>query len=199
MSHAGSVVGGNSHNEEVEQVIQNGEGVLPQQQRPMVQNGEIRGAIPGQFQQQPIQPQIQPQPYQEYPQYPPPYQQYPPPPYPQYPQPPYPQYPPQYPPLQYLPQQPYPPPQRPPRQPVVRNDEEDENEGPTMGELLVPNFKDQSWCIYEGPDLAAITVNTAVIHHLPKFSRNKGRIGHIPPYTFPWHMLEPQAIRSRSR
>ncbi|CAM8994162.1 unnamed protein product [Rhodiola kirilowii] len=43
-----------------------------------------------------------------------------------------------------------------------------------MGELSVPNFKDQSWCIYEGPDLAAITVNTAVIHHLPKFSGTKG-------------------------
>ncbi|CAM8982824.1 unnamed protein product [Rhodiola kirilowii] len=167
MSHAGSVVGGNCHNEEVEQVVQNGEGVLPQQQGPMVQNGEIRGAIPGQFQQQPIQPL----PYQQYPQYPPPYQQYPPPPYPQYPQPPYPQYPP----LPYLPQQPYPPPKRPPRQPVVRDDdEEDENEGPTMGELSVPNFKDQSWCIYEGPDLAAITVSTSVVHHLPKFSGTKG-------------------------
>ncbi|CAM8999431.1 unnamed protein product [Rhodiola kirilowii] len=43
-----------------------------------------------------------------------------------------------------------------------------------MGELSVPNFKDQSWCIYEGPDLAAITVNTAVVHHLPKFSGTKG-------------------------
>ncbi|CAM8927671.1 unnamed protein product [Rhodiola kirilowii] len=155
MSHAGSIVGDNSQNNEVEQV----------------QNGEIRGAIPGQFQQQ--QNQNQPQ-YPQYPQYPPPYQQYPPPPYPQYPQPLYPQYPPQYPPLPYHPQHPYPPPQRPPRQPVVRDDEDDANEGPTMGELSVPNFRDQAWCIYEGPDLAAITVNTAVIHHLPKFSGTKG-------------------------
>ncbi|CAM8954147.1 unnamed protein product [Rhodiola kirilowii] len=43
-----------------------------------------------------------------------------------------------------------------------------------MGELSVPNFKDQSWCIYEGPDLAAITVSTSSIHHLPKFSGTKG-------------------------
>ncbi|CAM8882848.1 unnamed protein product [Rhodiola kirilowii] len=158
MSHAGSIVGDNSQNNEVEQV----------------QNGEIRGAIPGQFQQQQNQQnQNQPQ-YPQYPQYPPPYQQYPPPPYPQYPQPPYPQYPPQYPPLPYHPQHPYPPPQRPPRQPVVRDDEEDEDEGPIMGELSVPNFRDQTWPIYEGPDLAAITVSTSVVHHLPKFSGTKG-------------------------
>ncbi|CAM8963368.1 unnamed protein product [Rhodiola kirilowii] len=170
MSHAGSRVGDNSHNDGVEQVVRDREGQLPQHnaQGPIVQNGEIRGAIPGQFQQPPIQPQ----PYQQYPQYPPPYQQYPPPPYPQ---PPYPQYPPQYPPLPYHPHQQYPPPQRPPRQPAVRDDDEDDaNEGPTMGELSVLNLKDQSWCIYEGPDLAAITVITTVVHHLPKFSGTKG-------------------------
>ncbi|CAM8999128.1 unnamed protein product [Rhodiola kirilowii] len=158
MSHAGSIVGDNSQNNEVEQV----------------QNGEIWGAIPGQFQQQQNQQnQNQPQ-YPQYPQYPPPYQQYPPPPYPQYPQPPYPQYPPQYPPLPYHPQHPYPPPQRPPRQPVVRDNEEDKDEEPTMGELSVSNFRDQTWPIYEGPDLAAITVSTSVVHHLPKFSGTKG-------------------------
>ncbi|CAM8880193.1 unnamed protein product [Rhodiola kirilowii] len=170
MSHAGSRVGDN--NDEVDQNVRNEEGILPQ--GPMVQNGEIRGAIPGQFQQfqqQPFQPQQHPQ----YPQYPPPYQQYPPPQYPQYPQPPYPQYPPQYPPLQYLPQPPlqHPPPPQAPRRPVVLDDE-DEYEGPTMGELSVPSFRDQSWPIYEGPDIAAITVNTSVVHHLPKFSGMKG-------------------------
>ncbi|CAM8944409.1 unnamed protein product [Rhodiola kirilowii] len=172
MSHAGSRVGDNGHNDEVDQNVRNEEGILPQ--GPMIQNGEIRGAIPGQFQQQqpqPIQRHNQPQPqYPQYPQYPPPYQQYPPPQYPQYPQPPYPQYPP----LPYHPQHPYPPPQRPPRQPVVRDDEEDEDEGPTMGELSVPNFRVQSWPIYEGPNITAITVNTSVIHHLPKFSGTKG-------------------------
>ncbi|CAM9002580.1 unnamed protein product [Rhodiola kirilowii] len=65
-------------------------------------------------------------------------------------------------------------PQRPQQQPVVRDDEEDEYEGPTMGELSVPNFRDHTWPIYEGPDLAAITVNTSVIHNLPKFSGTKG-------------------------
>ncbi|CAM8963487.1 unnamed protein product [Rhodiola kirilowii] len=168
MSHVGSIVGDNSQNNEVEQV----------------QNGEIQGANPGQFQQQQNQQnQNQPQ-YPQYPQYPPPYQQYPPPPYPQYPQPPYPQYPPQYPPLPYHPQHPYPPPQKPPRQPVVRDDEEDEDEGPTMGELSVPNFRDQTWPIYEGPDLAAITVSTSVVHHLPKFSGTKGEsaISHLTRY-----------------
>ncbi|CAM8943733.1 unnamed protein product [Rhodiola kirilowii] len=172
MSHAGSSVGGNSHNSHVnEEANQNAQGV---------QHGEIRGAIPEQFQQfqQPQnQQQNQPQPqYPQYPQYPPPYQQYPPPPYPQYPQPPYPQYPPQYPPLQYLPQPPlqHPPPPQAPRRPVVHDDEEDADEGPTMGELSVPNFRDQTWPIYEGPDLAAITVSTSVIHNLPKFSGTKG-------------------------
>ncbi|CAM8920807.1 unnamed protein product [Rhodiola kirilowii] len=43
-----------------------------------------------------------------------------------------------------------------------------------MGELSVPSFRDQSWPIYEGPDMAAITVSTAVIHNLPKFSGSKG-------------------------
>ncbi|CAM8890495.1 unnamed protein product [Rhodiola kirilowii] len=176
MSHAGSSVGGNSHNSHInEEVNQNVQGV---------QNGEIRGAIPEQFQpfqqfqQQQPQNQQQNQPQPQYPQYPqyPPYQQYPPPPYPQYPQPPYPQYPQPYPPLQYLPQPPlqHPPPPQAPRQPVVRDDVEDEDEGPTMGELSVPNFRDQTWPIYEGPDLAAITVSTSVVHHLPKFSGTKG-------------------------
>ncbi|CAM8908287.1 unnamed protein product [Rhodiola kirilowii] len=176
MSHAGSSVGGNSHNSHInEEVNQNVQGV---------QNGEIRGAIPEQFQpfqqfqQQQPQNRQQNQPQPQYPQYPqyPPYQQYPPPPYPQYPQPPYPQYPQPYPPLQYLPQPPlqHPPPPQAPRQPVVRDDEEDEDEGPTMGELSVPNFRDQTWPIYEGPDLAAITVSTSVVHHLPKFSGTKG-------------------------
>ncbi|CAM8911482.1 unnamed protein product [Rhodiola kirilowii] len=161
MPHAGSSVGGNSHNSHInEEINQNVQGV---------QNGEIRGAIPEQFQpfqqfqQQQPQNQQQNQPQPQYPQYPqyPPYQQYPPQPYP---------------PLQYLPQPPlqHPPPPQAPRQPVVRDEEEDEYEGPTMGELSVPNFRDQTWPIYEGPDLAAITVSTSVIHHLPKFSGTKG-------------------------
>ncbi|CAM8899839.1 unnamed protein product [Rhodiola kirilowii] len=172
MSHAGSRVGDNVHDEEVEQVVRDMEGALPQHGG-QVQNGEIRGAAPyqpqaqGQLQHQPLQPQ----PYQPYPPYQPhPYQQYPPPPYQ-----PYPQYP-QYPPIQYPPPQQYPQPPRPLRQPAARDDdhEEDDNQEPTMGELSAPNFRDQAWCIYEGPDLAAITINTSVVHHLPIFSGMKG-------------------------
>ncbi|CAM8999365.1 unnamed protein product [Rhodiola kirilowii] len=105
MSRESSRVGDNSHNEEVEQVIRDMEGGLPRREEQIAQNGEIRGAAPGQLQQQPLQPPFQPQPYQPYPQYPPqPYQQYPPPLYQPYPPPPYQQYPP-LPPPQYLPHQ----------------------------------------------------------------------------------------------
>ncbi|CAM8987900.1 unnamed protein product [Rhodiola kirilowii] len=59
MSHAGSRVGDNSNNEEVEQVIRDMEGGLPQhdEQGPMGQNGEIRGAAPRRLPQkyQPVQ------------------------------------------------------------------------------------------------------------------------------------------------
>ncbi|CAM8914239.1 unnamed protein product [Rhodiola kirilowii] len=193
MSHAGSRVGDNI-NEEVEQGIRNMEGALPQhdEQGPIRQNGEIRGAAPEQLQHQPP---FQPQPYQPYPQYQPqPYQQYPPPPYKPYPQPPYQQYPP----LPYLPHQPYPPHPRPLQQPAVRDDDHEENYDPepTMGELSAPNFKDQSWCIYEGPDLEAIAINTSIIHHLPKFSGMKGEsaTGHLQRYHGSCQNLKPYGV-----
>ncbi|CAM8932014.1 unnamed protein product [Rhodiola kirilowii] len=195
MSHAGSRVGDNSHNEEVEQVIRDREGALPQhdEQGPIRQNGEIRGAAPGQLQHQPLQPPFQPQPYQPYPQYQP-HQQYPPP-YQPYPQPPYQQYPP----LQYLPHQQYPPPPWPLQQPAVREDdhEEEDDPEPTMGELSAPNFRDQAWCIYEGPDLEAIAINTSVVHHLPKFSGMKGEsaTGHLQRYHDSCQNLKPYGVR----
>ncbi|CAM8999885.1 unnamed protein product [Rhodiola kirilowii] len=43
-----------------------------------------------------------------------------------------------------------------------------------MGELSAPNFRNQSWCIYEGPELEGIVINSAVVHHLPKFSGRQG-------------------------
>ncbi|CAM8877436.1 unnamed protein product [Rhodiola kirilowii] len=43
-----------------------------------------------------------------------------------------------------------------------------------MKELFPPNFQNQPWCIYEGPDLAAIEIKTAVVHYLPKFSGRQG-------------------------
>ncbi|CAM9000573.1 unnamed protein product [Rhodiola kirilowii] len=43
-----------------------------------------------------------------------------------------------------------------------------------MVELSAPNFRNQPWCIYEGPELEEIVINTAVVHHLPKFSGRQG-------------------------
>ncbi|CAM8931690.1 unnamed protein product [Rhodiola kirilowii] len=43
-----------------------------------------------------------------------------------------------------------------------------------MGELSAPNFKNQPWCIFEGLELEGIVINSAVIHHLPKFSGRQG-------------------------
>ncbi|CAM8886568.1 unnamed protein product [Rhodiola kirilowii] len=45
---------------------------------------------------------------------------------------------------------------------------------PTMGELSAPDFRNQPWCIYEGPELEDIAINTSVAHNLPKFSRTRG-------------------------
>ncbi|CAM8884743.1 unnamed protein product [Rhodiola kirilowii] len=43
-----------------------------------------------------------------------------------------------------------------------------------MGELSAPNFRNQTWCIYESPELEDILVNTGVVHNLPKFSGTQG-------------------------
>ncbi|CAM8978002.1 unnamed protein product [Rhodiola kirilowii] len=43
-----------------------------------------------------------------------------------------------------------------------------------MRELSAPNFRNQPWCIYEGPELEGIVINSAVVHHLPKFSGRQG-------------------------
>ncbi|CAM8943743.1 unnamed protein product [Rhodiola kirilowii] len=69
-----------------------------------------------------------------------------------------------------------PPQQQPPRQPPFRGEyhEEDIHREPTMGELFAPNFWNQPWCIYEGPELEDIGINTAVVHHMPKFSGRQG-------------------------
>ncbi|CAM8887334.1 unnamed protein product [Rhodiola kirilowii] len=39
-----------------------------------------------------------------------------------------------------------------------------------MKELCAPNFQNKPWCIDEGPELAEIEIETAVVHYLPKFS-----------------------------
>ncbi|CAM8933768.1 unnamed protein product [Rhodiola kirilowii] len=43
-----------------------------------------------------------------------------------------------------------------------------------MGELSAPDFRNQPWCIYEGPELENIAINTSVAHNLPKFSETRG-------------------------
>ncbi|CAM8926177.1 unnamed protein product [Rhodiola kirilowii] len=43
-----------------------------------------------------------------------------------------------------------------------------------MGELSAPDFRNQPWCIYEGPELENIAINTSVVHNLPKFSETRG-------------------------
>ncbi|CAM8985891.1 unnamed protein product [Rhodiola kirilowii] len=45
-----------------------------------------------------------------------------------------------------------------------------------MGELSAPNFRNQPWCIYKGPELEGIVINSAVVHHLPKFSGRQGEL-----------------------
>ncbi|CAM8892999.1 unnamed protein product [Rhodiola kirilowii] len=72
------------------------------------------------------------------------------------------------PPLQQL--RPPPPPQ------LIREEYQGENyyREPTMGEICAPNFQNQPWCIYEGPELEEIVINSAVMHHLPKFSGCQG-------------------------
>ncbi|CAM8944084.1 unnamed protein product [Rhodiola kirilowii] len=45
---------------------------------------------------------------------------------------------------------------------------------PTFEELSAPNFRNQSWCIYESPELEDILVSTGVVHNLPKFAGTQG-------------------------
>ncbi|CAM8951121.1 unnamed protein product [Rhodiola kirilowii] len=63
-----------------------------------------------------------------------------------------------------------------PRQEPVFDDYYGDNNfrEPTMGELNAPDFENQPWCIYEGPELENITINASVAHSLPKFSGAHG-------------------------
>ncbi|CAM8908218.1 unnamed protein product [Rhodiola kirilowii] len=74
----------------------------------------------------------------------------------------------------------YPPPpqprQVPRREPIFDNyyGDNDHFREPTLGELSAPDFRVQPWCIYEGPELENIVINTSVAHNLPKFSGTHG-------------------------
>ncbi|CAM8911371.1 unnamed protein product [Rhodiola kirilowii] len=74
------------------------------------------------------------------------------------------------------PRQPPPPNQQVPRQQPILEEyyEDDVLREPTMGELSAPNFRNQPWCIYEGPKLENISINTFLVHNLPKFSETHG-------------------------
>ncbi|CAM8880448.1 unnamed protein product [Rhodiola kirilowii] len=65
-----------------------------------------------------------------------------------------------------------------------------------MGELCAPNFRNQPWCIYEGPELEGIVINSAVVHHLPKFSGRQGESAttHIQCYHGICQNLRPYGV-----
>ncbi|CAM8959576.1 unnamed protein product [Rhodiola kirilowii] len=79
------------------------------------------------------------------------------------------------------------------RQPVYEEEAYYHDEEPSMGELSVPDFKDQSWPIYEGPELEEIAINTSIVHHLPKFAGAKGESAteHLKRYHGSCHNLKP--------
>ncbi|CAM8972573.1 unnamed protein product [Rhodiola kirilowii] len=70
----------------------------------------------------------------------------------------------------------HPPPQQVPRREPIFDDYYGDNNfrEPTMGELSAPDFRNQPWCIYKGPELENIAINTSVVHNLPKFSGTRG-------------------------
>ncbi|CAM8892477.1 unnamed protein product [Rhodiola kirilowii] len=47
---------------------------------------------------------------------------------------------------------------------------DDNYHAPTMGELSAPYFRNQLWCIHEGPELENIAIDMSIIPNLPKFS-----------------------------
>ncbi|CAM8890234.1 unnamed protein product [Rhodiola kirilowii] len=79
------------------------------------------------------------------------------------------------------------------RQPVYEEEAYYHDEEPSMGDLSVPDFRDQSWPIYKGPELEEIAINTSIVHHLPKFSgaRGESATGHLKRYHGSCHNLKP--------
>ncbi|CAM8968714.1 unnamed protein product [Rhodiola kirilowii] len=99
-------------------------------------------------------------------------------------------------------------PVRPPPRPYVppyatrahhARDENFENEffqEPTMGDLSAPNFRNQSWCIYESPKLEGILVSTGIVHNLPKFSGTQGEsaTSHLKRFHGTCQNLKPHGV-----
>ncbi|CAM8877494.1 unnamed protein product [Rhodiola kirilowii] len=67
---------------------------------------------------------------------------------------------------------------------------------PTMGELSAPNFRNQSWCIYESPELEDILVSTGVVHNFPKFSGTQGEsaTSHLKRFHGTCQNLKPHGV-----
>ncbi|CAM8999147.1 unnamed protein product [Rhodiola kirilowii] len=65
-----------------------------------------------------------------------------------------------------------------------------------MGELSAPHFRNQPWCILEGPELEEIAINTAVIHNLPKFLGRQGESAttHLQRYHGICQNLKPHGV-----
>ncbi|CAM8944060.1 unnamed protein product [Rhodiola kirilowii] len=101
------------------------------------------------------------------------------------------------------PRQPVIPPPRPQPQPQQRaprvqyeNFENVFYQEPTMGELSAPNFRNQSWCIYESPELEDILVSTGVVHNLPKFLGTQGEsaVSHLKRFHGTCQNLKPHGV-----
>ncbi|CAM8981742.1 unnamed protein product [Rhodiola kirilowii] len=67
---------------------------------------------------------------------------------------------------------------------------------PTLGELSAPNFRNQSWCIYESPELEDILVSTGVVHNLPKFTGTQGEsaVSHLKRFHGTCQNLKPHGV-----
>ncbi|CAM8957395.1 unnamed protein product [Rhodiola kirilowii] len=76
------------------------------------------------------------------------------------------------------------------------NFDDDVFQEPTMGELSAPNFRNQTWCIHESPELEDILVSTGVVHNLPKFSGTQGEssTSHLKRFHGPCQNLKPHGV-----
>ncbi|CAM8943925.1 unnamed protein product [Rhodiola kirilowii] len=93
--------------------------------------------------------------------------------------------------------EPYPRPYAPRAQHALEeNFDDDVFQEPTMGELSAPNFRNQTWCIHESPELEDILVSTGVVHNLPKFSGTQGEsaTSHLKRFHGTCQNLKPHGV-----
>ncbi|CAM9000627.1 unnamed protein product [Rhodiola kirilowii] len=95
------------------------------------------------------------------------------------------------------PRQPVIPPRRPhPQQVRHENFDNVFYQEPKFEELSAPNFRNQSWCIYESPELEDILVSTGVVHNVPKFAGTQGEsaTSHIKRFHAVCQNLKPHGV-----